>query len=84
MSNALIFQVLIMVQTLMSTPIVRYPDHSEVVNVKALELFLAVALPLLVATLFAWYCLVLWHNYRRKSREQEEGQAKTTNQSSIT
>lgn len=52
-------------ETLMSTPIVHYPDDSRIVNLDALKLFLAISLPLLAITVIAWYALYHWHKARR-------------------
>ena len=57
-------------QTLMSTPIVHYPDDQvdqRIINHDALLLFLAMALPLLVITFVVW--LVLYWHKKRTERE---------------
>lgn len=60
---------LIKKQTLMSTPIVHYPDDQRIINHDALLLFLAMALPLLVITVVVWLGLY-WHKKRTEERER--------------
>jgi hypothetical protein len=60
---------LIKEQTLMSTPIVHYPDDQRIINHDALMLFLAMALPLLVITVVVWLVLY-WHKKRTEERER--------------
>jgi hypothetical protein len=55
------------VKTLMSTPIVHYPDDHRIINQDALKLFLAIALPLLVLTVVVWFGLY-WHKKRTEER----------------
>jgi hypothetical protein len=64
-------------ETLMSTPIVHYPDNQRIVNGDALKLFLAISLPLLVVTIIAWYALYHWHKARRAGPEKELEQCQT-------
>lgn len=60
-------------ETLMSTPIVHYPDPQKIVNLDALNLFLAIALPLLAVTIITWYALYRWHRIKaRKARLQNQ------------
>jgi hypothetical protein len=56
-------------KTLMSTPIVHYPDDHRIINRDALFLFLAMALPLLVVTVVVWLALY-WHKKRSEERER--------------
>jgi hypothetical protein len=55
------------VETLMSTPIIHYLDDQQVINRDALNLFLAVALPLLAITILTWYGLYRWHRFKTRS-----------------
>lgn len=60
-------------ETLMSTPIVHYPDDQRIVNRDALSLFLAISLPLLAFTIITCYALYKWHKARvARSRRLEE------------
>lgn len=65
------------VETLMSTPIVHYPDDQRIVNRDALKLFLAISLPLLAVTIITWYALYHWHKARRAGPERELEQCQT-------
>ena len=56
-------------QTLMSTPILHYPESHSIINRDALSLFLAVSLPLLVITFVVWIALY-WHKKRSEERER--------------
>jgi magnesium-transporting ATPase (P-type) len=66
-------------ETLMSTPIVHYPDDQRIVNRDALILFLAISLPLLAITIITWYALYHWHRHkaRRAGPERELEQCQT-------
>lgn len=55
------------VKTLMSTPIVHYPDDHRIINQDALKLFLAISLPLLLLTVVVWFGLY-WHKKRTEER----------------
>ncbi|GAB7323066.1 hypothetical protein MBLNU13_g05583t1 [Cladosporium sp. NU13] len=65
------------VSTLMSTPIVHFPDEQRIVNLDALKLFLAISLPLLAVTIVTWYALYYWHKARRAEPERELEQCQT-------
>lgn len=56
-------------QTLMSTPILHYPEGHGIINRDALLLFLAMSLPLLVITFVVWIALY-WHKKRSEKRER--------------
>lgn len=47
-------------ETLMSTPIVHYPEDQRIVNRDALNLFLAISLPLLAVTIIACFGIYKW------------------------
>lgn len=64
-------------ETLMSTPIVHYPEKQGIVNLDALKLFLAISLPLLAITTITWYALYHWHKARRAGPEKELEQCQT-------
>lgn len=52
------------IETLMSTPIVHYPEDQRIVNRDALNLFLAISLPLLAVTIITCFGLYKWHKAR--------------------
>lgn len=64
-------------ETLMSTPIVHYPDDQRIVNRDALKLFLAISLPLLGVTIITWYALYHWHKARGAGPERVLEQCQT-------
>ena len=61
-------------ETLMSTPIVHYPDDQRIINRDALNLFIAISIPLLAITIITCYGLYKWHRARmaRSMRRIEE------------
>ena len=64
----------------MSTDIVRFPKAStvsetqkKVVSVEALQLFMAICIPLMVLTFVAWYVVYWWHNRKDKLGGKRSG-----------
>lgn len=63
----------ILSQTLMSTPIVTFaPGSAEIsarnVSFGALQFYVSVSLPLMIATFAAWYGVYWWENRKEKQR----------------
>lgn len=48
----------------MSTDIIRFSENHKVYSPSALKLFLAISLPMMGATFFAWYVVYLCTNRR--------------------
>ena len=65
----------------MSTDIVHFGPQDKksntggshkIVQVKALQLYLAISLPLVVVTLFAWYAFYWWEVHKEKRSERRK------------
>jgi ABC-type Fe3+ transport system permease subunit len=55
-------------QTIMSTDIIQFQDSKEIFSLGALQLYLAITLPLMALTFAAWW-LVYWYVNRKQDTE---------------
>lgn len=59
-------------QTLMSTDIVRFDRSIKIFSPPALNLFLAISLPLMFFTFVAWYLVYWWVDNTKKKEKSKE------------